>query len=153
MTTSLLQVLAFLAAGIAVIVFLTAKLRVHAFFALILACFVVGFGVQMPVADIITISKQGFGNIMQSLGLIIVLGTSLGVILEHTGATRVMAEYILKKTVERNAPAAMSITGFVTGLPIFCDSGYIVLSGLNQSLTRRTGLPVAVMSVSLATGL
>lgn len=153
MTTSFLQVLGFLAAGIAVIVILTAKFRVHAFFALLLACFVVGIGVQMPVADIITTARQGFGNIMQSLGFIIVLGTALGVILEHTGATRVMAEYILKKTGQRNAPAAMSITGFITGLPIFCDSGYIVLSGLNQSLARRTGLPMAVMSVSLATGL
>jgi len=153
MTNSFLQVLCFLAAGIAVIVILTAKFRIHAFFALLLACFVVGIGVQMPVADILTTAKQGFGNIMQSLGFIIVLGTALGVVLEHTGATRVMAEYILKKTGQRNAPVAMSITGFITGLPIFCDSGYIVLSGLNQSLTRRTGLPVAVMSVSLATGL
>lgn len=153
MTNSFLQVLTFLAAGIAVIVILTAKFRVHAFFALLLACFVVGIGVQMPVADIITTAKQGFGNIMQSLGFIIVLGTALGVVIEHTGATRVMAEYILRKTGQRHAPAAMSITGFITGLPIFCDSGYIVLSGLNRSLARRTRVPMPVMSVSLATGL
>jgi GntP family gluconate:H+ symporter len=39
------------------------------------------------------------------------------------------------------------------GLPIFCDSGYIVLSGLNKSLAKRTGISVVVMAVSLATGL
>jgi GntP family gluconate:H+ symporter len=153
MTTSFLQVLGFLSAGIALIVILTATFRVHAFFALLLACFVVGIGVGMPVADIISTAKQGFGNIMVSLGFLIVLGTALGVIVEHTGATRVMAEYILRKTGQRNAAAAMSITGFITGLPIFCDSGYIVLSGLNQSLARRTRMPIPVMSVSLATGL
>lgn len=150
---SFLQILLALVAGIALILILTTKYRVHAFFALLLACFVVGLGVQMPVANIITAVKEGFGNIMRSLGLIIVLGTTLGVLLEHTGSTRVMAGFILKKTGERHAALAMSITGFIVGLPIFCDSGYIVLSGLNRSLAKRTGIPIAVMSISLATGL
>jgi gluconate:H+ symporter, GntP family len=153
MTASFAQVMIFLATGIAVIVLLTAVFRIHAFFALLIACFVVGLGMQMPVATIITVTKQGFGNIMQSLGFIIVLGTTLGVVLEHTGSTKVMATYILKRIGEKHAPLAMSLTGFIVGLPIFCDSGYIVLSGLNNSLCRRTGISVAIMSVSLATGL
>jgi gluconate:H+ symporter, GntP family len=153
MTTSFAQVMIFLVAGIAIIVLLTAKYRIHAFFALLIACFVVGLGVQMPVANIITVTKQGFGHIMQSLGFIIVLGTTLGVVLEHTGSTRVMASFILKKVGERHAPLAMNVTGFIVGLPIFCDSGYIVLSGLNQSLAKRTGISMVIMSVSLATGL
>jgi gluconate:H+ symporter, GntP family len=153
MNASFVQIIICLLAGVAAIILLTARFRVHAFFALLIACFIVGLGMQMPVVEIITTAKQGFGNIMQSLGFIIVLGTTLGVILEHTGATRIMAEYILRKTGQHNAPAAMSITGFITGLPIFCDSGYIVLSGLNQSLAKRTGIPVAIMAVSLATGL
>ena len=152
-TASLMQVVISLLAGIAAIILLTTKYRVHAFFALLIACFVVGLGVQMPAAGIITIVKEGFGNIMRSLGLIIVLGTTLGILLEHTGSTRVMAAYILKKVGERHATLAMSITGFIVGLPIFCDSGYIVLSGLNQSLAKRTGVSIVVMSVALATGL
>lgn len=153
MEASLLQSMIFLSVGITVIVVLTAKYRVHAFFALLIACFVVGLGIQMPVTDIITTTKDGFGGIMKSLGLIIILGTTLGVLLEHTGATKVMAGFILKKTGEKHAALAMSITGFVVGLPIFCDSGYIVLSGLNQSMAKRTGISVIIMSVSLATGL
>jgi gluconate:H+ symporter, GntP family len=47
----------------------------------------------------------------------------------------------------------MSITGFIVGLPVFCDSGFIVLSGLNLSLSKRTGTKVVVMAVSMATGL
>ena len=153
MTTSFIQVLLSLLAGIVVIILLTTKYRVHAFFALLIACFLVGFGVQLPFATILTSIKEGFGHIMQSLGLIIVLGTTLGVLLEHTGCTRVMAGFILKKTGEKKAPLAMSLTGFIVGLPIFCDSGYIVLSGLNQSLAKRTGISVVIMAVSLATGL
>src|SRR5918993_4506585 len=64
-----------------------------------------------------------------------------------------MAAYILKRVGDKHASFAMSITGFVVGLPIFCDSGYIVLSGLNKSIARRTGISVVIMSVSLATGL
>ena len=153
MTVSFLQVLCSLIAGIVLIILLTAKFKVHAFFALLLACFVTGLGVQMPVAEIITVIKSGFGNIMTSLGLIIVLGTTLGVLLQSTGSTRVMAEYILKATGSKHAALAMSITGFIVGLPIFCDSGYIVLSGLNRSMAKRTGIAPVIMSVSLATGL
>ena len=153
MTDSFIQVLFCLLAGIAVIILLTAKYRVHPFFALLIACFLVGLGVQMEFGSILISIKQGFGHIMQSLGLIIVLGTTLGVLLEHSGCTRVMASFILKKTGEKKAPLAMSITGFIVGLPVFCDSGYIVLSGLNQSLAKRTGISVVIMAVSLATGL
>ncbi|MEI9809237.1 MAG: SLC13 family permease [Bacteroidota bacterium] len=153
MTTSFIQVLFSLLAGIAVIILLTARYRVHAFFALLIACFLVGFGVELPFASILTSVKEGFGRIMQSLGLIIVMGTTLGVLLEHAGCTRVMAAFILKKVGEKKAPLAMSITGFIVGLPVFCDSGYIVLSGLNQSLAKRTGISVVIMAVSLATGL
>ena len=153
MTASFAQVMIFLALGIGIIILLTAVFRIHAFFALLIACFVVGLGVQMPVATIINVTKQGFGNIMQSLGFIIVLGTTLGVILEHTGSTRVMASWILKRIGEKRAPLAMSITGFIVGLPIFCDSGYIVLNGLNKSLSKRTGISMVIMSTSLATGL
>jgi GntP family gluconate:H+ symporter len=64
-----------------------------------------------------------------------------------------MASFILRITGERYAALGMSITGFIVGLPIFCDSGYIVLSGLNKSLAKRTGTSMIIMAVSLASGL
>jgi GntP family gluconate:H+ symporter len=149
----LLRVLLCLLAGIAVIVLLTAKYRVHAFFALIVACFLVGLGVGMPVNLVLTSVKEGFGNILKSLGLIIVLGTTLGGLLEHTGSTHVMANAILNKVGKKRSALAMSLTGLIVGLPIFCDSGYIVLSGLNKQIARSTGISIVIMSVSLATGL
>jgi len=150
---SFLQTGICLLVGIGLIVLLTSKYRVHAFFALILACFVVGLGVQLPIDGVISGIKDGFGNIMKSLGLIIVLGTTLGVLLEHTGSTQVMATFIMRKVGEKRSALAMTLTGFIVGLPIFCDSGYIVLSGLNKSLAKRTHTPMVVMAVSLAIGL
>ena len=153
MEISFLHVLACLLGGIAIIVILTVKYKVPAFFALLISCFVVGLGFQFPLSKIVAVSSEGFGNIMRSLALLIALGTTLGIILEYTGSTRVMSSFILRKVGEMRAAMAMSMTGFVIGLPIFCDSGYLVLSGLNNSLAKRTGIPMAIMATSLATGL
>jgi GntP family gluconate:H+ symporter len=153
MINSFPYILTFLIAGIALIVLLTTKFKVPAFFALFFACLLVGLGIHLPLSDVIATIKDGFGNILKSLGLIIVLGTALGLLLEYTGSTAVMAASMLKKLGDKRAPIAMSLTGFIVGLPIFCDSGYIVLSGLNKSIAKRTGIPIAIMSVSLATGL
>lgn len=150
MHPSLLQALGFLLLGIGLIVLLTVRFRVHAFFALLIACFVVGLGMGMPLGGIVSTAKDGFGNIMKSLGFIIVLGTTLGAILEKTGSTAVMAEVILRITGQTRAALAMALTGFIVGLPIFCDSGFIVLSGLNKSLARRSGVPMAYMAAALA---
>jgi len=153
MSHSFSYILAFLVAGIGLIVILTTKFKVPAFFALFFACLLVGLGIGMPLTEVVSVMKDGFGSILKSLGLIIVLGTTLGLLLEYTGSTAVMASSILKILGNKFAPMAMSITGFIVGLPIFCDSGFIVLSGLNRSMAKRTGIPMAVMSISLATGL
>ncbi len=153
MTHSFTYIITFLVAGIALIVVLTTKYKVPAFFALFFACLLVGLGIGLPLSGVISVTKDGFGNIMKSLGLIIVLGTALGLLLEYTGSTTVMASFLIKKLGDKRAPLAMSITGFIVGLPIFCDSGFIVLNGLNKSMAKRTGIPIAIMSVSLATGL
>lgn len=153
MTHSFAQILIVLLIGISLIVVLTSRLRLHPFFALLIASFVVGLAVQLPVLEVVNTMKDGFGNILKSLGFIILLGTALGVILERNGSTGVMANYILAKIGKRYPALAMSVTGFIVGLPIFCDSGFIVLSGLNSMLAKRTGTPLVIMAVSMATGL
>lgn len=153
MTNSLAYILVLLVFSIALIVILSTRYKVPAFFSLFLACLVVGLGIRLPIIDVITTVKEGFGNILKNIGLIIVLGTTLGLLLEYTGSTSIMASFLLKRLGNKYAPFAMSITGFIVGLPIFCDSGYIVLSGLNRSMAKRTGISMAIMSGSLATGL
>jgi GntP family gluconate:H+ symporter len=153
MNVSFLQVIISLLAGIIFIILLTVKFRVHPFFALIIACFITGLGVELPFAEILSLIKNGFGDVMSKLAIIIVLGTTIGVLLEKNGSTNVMAASILKLVSQKRSSLALSITGFIVGLPIFCDSGYIVLSGINRSLIKRTGMAVATMSISLASGL
>lgn len=150
---SLLQSITGLLAGIALIVLLTARYKIHAFFALLMASLLAGFIFQLPVADMLSTIKNGFGQIVGSLGLLIILGTTLGLILEHTGSTTVLAEYVLHKTGAGRSSLALNIIGYVVGMPIFCDSGFIVLSGLNKALAKRSGVSMVIMASSLATGL
>ena len=153
MNASFSQLIIFLLAGIISIILLTVKFRLHPFFALLIACFVTGLGVQLPFAEILSLIKNGFGDVMSKLAIIIVLGTTIGVLLEKNGSTQVMAASILKLVGQKNSSLALSFTGFIVGLPIFCDSGYIVLNGINKSLIKRTGIAAATMSISLASGL
>ncbi|HXB42899.1 MAG TPA: GntP family permease, partial [Puia sp.] len=153
MVNSFPYLLLCLFAGILFIVILTAKFRVPAFFALLAASFLVGLAVQMPLAVILNTIKEGFGNIMKSLGLIIVMGTTLGTVMEHNGSIAVMSEFIIRKMGEKYIALSMNIIGFIVGMPVFCDSGFIILSSLNKSISRRLAISPLITSISLATGL
>lgn len=153
MQLSLFQISLSLLAGIAVIILLTVRFGLHPFFALLIACFVTGLILGLPLTNILELIKKGFGDIVSKLILIIVLGTGIGVLLEKNGSTEVMASCILKWVGNKRSDLALAITGFIVGLPIFCDSGYIVLNGINHSLIERTRKGVAQMSISLAAGL
>lgn len=139
--------------SIALIIWLTAVKKLNAFFALMIAALGVGILSGIPLDNIANALKKGFGSTMEKIGLLIILGTSLGIILEKTGATLSMANAVLKIVRDKFAPAAICITGFIIGLPLFCDSGFIILSGLNHSLVQKTKFSMPVMAAALATGL
>ncbi len=90
---------------------------------------------------------------MASIGLLIILGTMIGVTLDKTGATLSIAKYILSRIGEQRSSQALAITGFITGLPIFCDSGFIILSGLAKSFSARTKISMPFMATVLGTSL
>lgn len=153
MEITLAQVFIALISGVGAIVFLTVFVKLHPFFALLIACIITGLLAGIPFPEMVTLMKAGMGDILSKLTLIIVLGTALGMLLEQNGSTRVMADVILSVVGEKRAAFATALTGFIVGMPIFCDSGYIVLNGLNQSLARRTRFTMAQTSISLAAGL
>jgi len=90
---------------------------------------------------------------MASIGFLIIFGAMIGITLDRTGATVSIANFILSKTGEKRSAQALGITGFITGLPIFCDSGYIILSGLAKSFSSKSGIAMPFMATVLATSL
>jgi GntP family gluconate:H+ symporter len=104
----------------------------------------------MNIQEVVDILQSGFGSTLASIGLIILLGATLGEILNKSGATHAIAEGFIKWTGKDNSIRAISVTGFVAGIPIFCDSGFIVLSSLSNKLAQKSNAPKIRMAVSLA---
>lgn len=150
MSTALILVLVIIA--IAAVIWLTSSLRINAFIALFLISVLLAVTV-IPVQKVVSTLKDGFGSTMASIGFLIIFGAMIGVILDRTGATLSIADFILSKTGRKRSAAALGITGYITGLPIFCDSGFIVLSGLARSFSRHSGLALPFMTTVLATSL
>jgi len=135
------------------IIVATVKFKVHPVFSLIVASIIVGFMFGFDSNLIIKSISEGFGKTLSSIGLIIAFGTTIGIFLENNGGTKVIAEKILNSVPVRRSPLAMNIIGFIISIPVFCDSGFVILSSLNKALTKKTRIPLAVFAVALSTGL
>ncbi|RMG63666.1 MAG: GntP family permease, partial [Bacteroidetes bacterium] len=138
---------------IGLIVWLSSRAKVHPFMALLLATMGLGLAVGLPGPDILKAVQDGFGSLMGYIGLIVVLGSIIGVILERSGGALRIAMALLSVFGKGRPALAMSLIGGVVGIPVFCDSGFIILSRLNQVLAERTGKPPASLALGLAAGL
>ncbi|MEL4247870.1 GntP family permease [Shewanella xiamenensis] len=138
---------------IAFIVIATSKFKLHPFLTLILAAFIAAFAYGLPSSDIAKTITTGFGNILGYIGLVIVLGTIIGIILEKSGAAITMADVVIKVLGKRFPTLTMSIIGYLVSIPVFCDSGFVILNSLKQSMANRMKVSSVSMSVALATGL
>ncbi|MDR1535401.1 MAG: GntP family permease [Planctomycetota bacterium] len=138
---------------IVAIVFLTGKWKINAFLVLLGVAIVYGILIGMPLKDIIAGLKAGFGGTLSSIGIVIFAGTIMGIILEKTGAALVMTRTILGWVGRDRSPLAMNIAGVVVSIPVFCDSGYVILTPLNRALAKESAKSMAIMAVALATGL
>src|SRR4030043_1070239 len=135
------------------IVISTTRLKLHPFLALLTACFLFGLFSGMPVRQIIESIETGFGGTIGKIGIIIIAGLILGIFLEKSGGAQKMAGIILKLIGPKSVYTAMSIIGYIVSIPVFCDSGFIIISPLNKSLSRQAGLSVTGTSIALALGL
>ncbi|RSN43263.1 GntP family permease [Actinomadura sp. WAC 06369] len=163
MTTTGPFLLLALAASIGLIILLSGRFKLHPFLAIVVATFAFGLaamgigaasGSDEPyVADLGGTIAEGFGTILASIGLVIIFGTIIGKVLERTGAAVTLADAVLKVVGKRHPAIAMSLMGWVVSIPVFCDSGYVVLSPLQRSIARKTGRNPVVLGTALATGL
>jgi GntP family gluconate:H+ symporter len=142
-----------LLAAVVAIVFLTGKFKVNAFLVLIGVAFAFGLAIGLPALDVVGKIKSGFGGTLTNIGIVIVAGTIMGKILEKTGAALSMTQAILKMVGKNRAPLAINAAGYVVSIPVFCDSGFVILNPLNKALAKETNTSMAVMAVALATGL
>lgn len=152
-----------LAIGIAVLIFLVLKTKVQAFLALIICTIIVGVVGGMPLVNItledgktfgiVNSITTGFGGTLGSIGIIIGFGVMMGQIFEVTGAAQRMAHTFLKLFGKKREEEALALTGFLVSIPIFCDSGFVVLAPIAKAISKATKKSVIGLGVALAAGL
>lgn len=139
--------------GIITLVVLILKTKVHVFLALIISSALTGLIGGMPANTVVDTIIQGFGSTLGSIGIIIGFGVMMGQIFEISGAAEKMAQIFLKKFGKDKEEYALATTGFLVSIPIFCDSGFVILSPLARALSRKTGKSMVTLGASLAAGL
>lgn len=152
-----------LAIGIAILIFLVLKTKVQAFLALIICTIIVGVVGGMPLTNItledgtsfgiMQSITSGFGGTLGSIGIIIGFGVMMGQIFEITGAAKRMAHTFLKLFGKKREEEALALTGFLVSIPIFCDSGFVVLAPIAKAISKATKKSIIGLGVALAAGL
>jgi gluconate:H+ symporter, GntP family len=135
------------------IVISTTKFKLHPFLALLMAA--IGFGLfsGMPLSEIIKSVNGGFGSTIGYIGIVIVAGCIIGTFLEESGGAYVMAQKILKIVGEKHVPLAMVILGYFVSIPVYADSGFVILSPLNKALSKKAKISLAGPAIALSLGL
>lgn len=147
------QMILGLVVGISILVFLILKTKIHTFLALIIAAATTGLVGGMPPNKIIDSISKGFGGTLGSIGIIIGFGVMMGQIFEVSGAAERMARTFIKFLGKKREELALAITGFIVSIPIFCDSGFIILAPLAKAISKKTKKSVVSLGVSLGLGL
>lgn len=139
--------------GLAIVVVLILRTKVQAFPTLLIAAIVVGVIAGLPIPKVMTTISEGFGSTLGSIGIIIGLGVMMGKVLEVTGGAKKMALTILKGVGIARAEWVLAISGLLVSIPVFCDSGYVILSELAKEFSRITKKSMVLLGCSLGIGL
>ncbi|GAB4408173.1 MAG: GntP family permease [Bacteroidia bacterium] len=139
--------------AVALIVLLSARFQVHPFLALLAGALLFGLGSGLPLDALVKAVNDGFGETLGKIGLVIVLGVIMGTFLEQSGGAFRLAEAILRLTGRQRIHEAMAAIGYLVSIPVFVDSGFVILQPLNRSLSKRAGVSLAGTSVALILGL
>ncbi|KAF4408993.1 GntP family permease [Streptomyces lycii] len=145
--------MAALVIGIATIIVIVLRTRLDAFVALLVAALVTGFVAGAPVTDVLESITNGFGTTLGSIGIVIGLGVGLGKILEVSGGADALARAFVRALGRGREPWAMGTTGAVVSIPVFCDSGFVIMNPLARSIARVKRAGYVTLALSLGCGM
>jgi len=140
-------------AGIAILLFLILKLRIHAFIALLIGSIAVGLIAGLDAKQMIDTIQKGMGGTLGFVATVVGLGAIFGGILEASGGAKTIADFMISKFGLKNAPAAMVVSGFLIAIPVFFDVAFIILVPMIYALQRKTGKSLLLYAIPLLAGL
>ncbi len=151
--------------GVVLMMVLVIFTRLHAFPTLIISAIVIAvlsgnyllIGTKAVGKSVLAVAIQtvtgGFGSTMASIGIVIGFGCIMGIFLEKSGAAKRMAITILKIVGVQRADVVLGLTGFVVSIPVFCDSGFVILASLAKEFSRLTKKSMVGLGGILGMGL
>ena len=151
--------------GVVVMMVLVICTRMHAFPSLIISAILIAVlsgnyllvGTGNEGGNLLSVAIStvtgGFGGTMTSIGIVIGFGCIMGIFLEKSGAAKRMAITILKLVGVKRADVVLGLTGFVVSIPVFCDSGFVILSSLAKEFSRLTKKSMVGLGGILGMGL
>jgi len=138
---------------IAFTIFLISKLKIHPFLSILGSALLLALIMGIPLRNIADVIGKGFASIFASIGIVIILGTLIGLILERSGGALKIAESVLKSIGKRHPQLAIMIIGWIVSIPVFCDSGFVIVNPIRKWMSRKSGVPSVTMTIALASGL
>ena len=139
--------------GIAVIVVLITRFKVHPFLGLTLGSLVVAGIAGLPASAAVESFVKGFGSTAGSVGTLIALGAMFGKLLADSGGADQIVDTIIGRSSTRTLPWAMAGVGALIGLPMFFEIGLVLLMPVIFLVARRSGLSLVKVGIPALAGL
>lgn len=139
--------------AIVFIILLTSRFQWHPFIALLIVSLGYGFAVGLSTEELIQSLQDGFGTTLGSIGMIIVAGLIIGAFVEESGGAHVIANFFVKIFGAKRIHWAIGCMGYLISIPVFADSGFVILTPLNKALTKKLGVSIAGTAIALGIGL
>ena len=139
--------------AIVVMIVAISKYKIHPFLSIMSVSLILALLAGIPLGDIAGVIGAGFSGTFSSIGIVIILGALIGTILEQTGAALKLADMVVKLVGQKNPELAIELMGWVVSIPVFCDSGFVILDPIRRAMVRRTATSSVAMTVALSAGL
>lgn len=150
--------------AIVVMIVMISKFKIHPFLSIMLVSMILGLIGGIPLIDgvdadgnkisgIAAVIGSGFSSTFTSIGIVIIFGAMIGSFLEATGAALKLADIVVKLVGEKHPELAIELMGWIVSIPVFCDSGFVVLNPIRKAMVKRTGASSVAMTVCLSAGL
>jgi GntP family gluconate:H+ symporter len=150
--TGIPLIIAFVIA-IALMIFAISKLKIHPFLSIMAIALIFGIIAGIPLAELPNVIGTGFSNTFKSIGIVIIFGALIGTLLEKTGAALKMADVVVRLVGKKRPELAMLLMGWIVSIPVFCDSGFVILNPIRRALVKRTMRSSVASTVALSMGL
>lgn len=140
-------------AAVVLMLLMISRWKIHPFLSIMLVALVLALLAGIPMPQVPKVIGEGFASTFTSIGIVIILGALIGAILEQTGAALTLADAVIRLVGEKRPGLALELMGWIVSIPVFCDSGFVILNPIRKALVKRTGAPSVTLTVCLACGL